>query len=57
MHEKNTKEITTVAEVLNQIKICVDLHVFIGSIKEVNVEQGSLRSPLTGDCLPGFVAP
>ena len=31
--------------------------VFIGSIKEVNVEQGSLRSPLTGDCLPGFVAP
>ena len=26
-------------------------NVFIGSIKEVNVEQGSLRSPLTGDCL------
>ena len=33
------------------------LNVFIGSIKEVNVEQGSPRSPLTGDCLPGFVAP
>ena len=26
IHEENTKEITTVAEVLNRQEICVDLH-------------------------------
>ena len=29
----------------------------LGSIKEVNVEQGSLFSHVTEDCVPGFVAP
>ena len=33
------------------------LNVFIGSIKEVNVEQGLLLSRVTEDCVPGFVAP
>ena len=28
IHEENTKEITTVAEVLNRQEICVDLHKF-----------------------------
>ena len=32
-------------------------NVFIGSIKEVNVEQGSLLSRVTEDCVPDFVAP
>ena len=29
----------------------------LGSIKEVNVEQGSLPSHVTEDCIPSFVAP
>ena len=30
------------------------LYVFIGSINEVDVELGSLRGRLAGDCLPGL---
>ena len=29
----------------------------LGSIKEVNVEQSSLLSHVTEDCVPGFASP